>query len=347
MNTPMAQVNLLPIHDFSPLEHLFDPAFNAEGTVAWFQTLADTTLRPQDECVLAVAKDNGGAVRAALPLIRDKNDELRALTSPYTTLYTPPLSGLEWARYLGVNAPAFVANVLRLDALDLDNPAMSAFLDGLATSSLAHVTFVHFPNWFETIEDFGLYWSTRPSRLRSTVRRKLASIQKNHQLEFGFATTETEIESALQEYLDVYGSSWKPAEPHPNFVCAMVKNLGTFRLNGSVIAAQIWLLKDGKATIFKLAHREGFTGLSPGTLLTHWMLKTVCRKENVQEFDFGRGDDAYKREWLSNVRLRHGLIAANRKSRKGLVTILREIYPTRIVAMLKTRPTVQKDAVLR
>jgi CelD/BcsL family acetyltransferase involved in cellulose biosynthesis len=102
-------------------------------------------------------------------------------------------------------------------------------------------------------------------------------------------------------------------------------------------AAQIWLVQDHRATIFKLAHDPVFDRQSVGTLLTHWILQQLHDKEEVREVDFGRGDDAYKRLWLGARRDRQGLLAANPRSFKGLVTILRDILPSRISNILRPK----------
>ena len=102
-------------------------------------------------------------------------------------------------------------------------------------------------------------------------------------------------------------------------------------------AAQIWLVQDGRATIFKLAHDPAFDRHSPGTLLTHWMLSRLHKRDAVRDIDFGRGDDAYKRLWLSSVRDRIGFIAANPKSLKGIVTIIFDILPSRFAALVRAR----------
>jgi CelD/BcsL family acetyltransferase involved in cellulose biosynthesis len=96
------------------------------------------------------------------------------------------------------------------------------------------------------------------------------------------------------------------------------------------VAAQIWLVHDHRATIFKLAYNQTAAAWSPGTLLTHWMLSRLISDEQIKEVDFGRGDDPYKRDWFGQVRPRFGLVAGNSQSISGWRTIIREVWPTLI-----------------
>jgi CelD/BcsL family acetyltransferase involved in cellulose biosynthesis len=343
----MPQLKLLPFNEFSSAAAVFEGAIAPEGTLAWFETLALSTLAEGEEAVLAAAVDDAGQVQAALPLARDRFGALRSLTSPYTTLFAPAFSNAAWAQHLGSELGSVVATVLRLDAMDPTEHRMRAFLLGLQSSKLICARFANFPNWFDVIEQFEDYWLKRPTKLKSTVRRKLAALSKTRLVQFRYERNGPGLESALKAYLDVYGSSWKSAEPHPGFIPTMVKRLGsegalrlaTLSSDDVAIAAQIWLLRGPKATIFKLGHRQDAAEFSPGTLLTHWMLEKLCREEKVQEIDFGRGDDAYKRDWLAQSRQRYGIIAANWRSRAGIGAIFNDILRTRISNYVHARPT--------
>jgi hypothetical protein len=334
----MSEIDVVPFSCDPSLRSLFDANGRAEGSCGWFETLAETTLAPGERTVLAVACEAGTAL-AALPLVQTA-DGMRALTAPYTTRFAPALANLEGARLLGTRAREYAGGVLRLDAMDAGDPGTAAYIDGLKTSGLAFARYDHFVNWFEPVTNFEDYWEHRPSRLRTTVRRRLSQALKSGA---EFRCFRGEFDGAVAIYQEIYGSSWKSAEPHPEFIATMVRKLapdvrlGVIALAGEPAAAQIWLVRDGKATIFKLAHRESAAEHSPGTLLTHWMAQTLIRDDSLTEIDFGRGDDVYKRDWLERSRLRTGLIAADRRTRVGLTALLREVVPTRLSAHRKRR----------
>lgn len=323
------------------LHALFGKSGAAEGSFGWFKALAETTLDDGEQAVVAVERDAAGTPRAALPLAR-KGRSLRALTAPYTTLFAPAFAEPDWARRLGEHAASFVGGVLRLDALDIGDPGVAAFLDGLGGSGLMTVRYHHFVNWYEAVGDFDSYWSRRPSRLRSTARRKLAQTPAS----FRCHRTPSELRQAMAAYEDIYRASWKEPEPHPRFMPEMVRalgeegmvRLGLMLLEERPVAAQIWLVCGGRATIFKLAHREDAAEHSPGTLLSRWMAATVLREDAITEIDFGRGDDAYKRDWLNDKRPRFGVVAANWRHPAGLKAIVKDIAPTRLAALGRRLP---------
>jgi hypothetical protein len=329
----MAEITILPLSEHPRIGALFERPISAEGSYGWFQSLAETTLHPGEQAVVAVAFEDG-TVKAALPLVR-RGTQMRALTAPYTTLYAPALPDPRWALYLGAGAASYVKGSLHLDALDPAEAGVAAYLVGVESSGLIASQYGHFVNHCEPIANFEEYWNARPTRLKATVRRKLAQARaqaaefRYYREEFGEATA---------MYDEIYRASWKSAEPHPHFIANMVEKLsrdgfvrvGIMTLAGQPVAAQIWLVCGRKATIFKVAHRQDAAHHSPGTLLTYWLIATLVREDGLDEIDFGRGGDTYKRDWLTRPRLRFGVVAGNWRSLSGLRAIVREVVPTRL-----------------
>ncbi|HET7085356.1 MAG TPA: GNAT family N-acetyltransferase [Rhizomicrobium sp.] len=312
-----------------------------EGCWDWFQILAETTLSAGEKaCVMTLADDAGQPV-CAIPVVTIGGRVIRGLTSPFTTLFAAPLGAEENARRLGRLVAAKAGATLRLDGLADRDSSSRAFEKGLAEGGLAVVRFRHFANWFERIDDFAHYWDRRDSQLKATVKRKSAALARDGRL--AFALVPADWREGAQIYQAIYAKSWKPAEPHPHFISALLERLGPqglvrlgiARVDGQPAAAQIWLVRDSRATIFKLAHDPAFDRQSVGTLLTHWMLQQLHDTDGVREVDFGRGDDRYKRQWLAARREREGLLAANPRSLKGLAAILFDILPSRLARYLR------------
>jgi CelD/BcsL family acetyltransferase involved in cellulose biosynthesis len=93
--------------------------------------------------------------------------------------------------------------------------------------------------------------------------------------------------------------------------------LGLLTLDDQPLAAQIWIVKDGKASIFKLAYDGEYAKFSPGSILTKALLRHVIDIDRVTEVDYLAGDDDYKKDWMSHRRERRGIIAFNRRTLRG------------------------------
>jgi len=324
---------------------LFDRQHLAEGCWDWFEVLAATTLSDTEKaCVLALV-DEAGQALSAVPVVTVGGKVIRGLTSPFTTLFAAPFGSPNNARVLGRLVAGKAGARLRFDALD--GAAAGAFESGLAAGGLAVARFHHFVNWFEEdINDFAAYWAGRGSQLQSTVKRKAASLARGGRLQFEQMDMKADWRKGADIYQEIYAKSWKPAEPYPRFMDALLEKLGMrgiarlaiARIDGVPAAAQVWLVDQARATIFKLAHDPAFDRQSPGTLLTHWFLQRLHQQDGVHVVDFGRGDDSYKRQWLHASRGREGLLAANPRSLQGLATLLFDILPSRVVKRLRHQP---------
>ncbi len=104
---------------------------------------------------------------------------------------------------------------------------------------------------------------------------------------------------------------------------AGVFRLGTLTLDDAPIAAQYWIVCQGVATVLKLAHDEAHRALSPGTVLTAWMIRGLI-EEGGTALDFGRGDDPYKRLWTTRRRRRIGVVLADPWRPRGMAALARQ-----------------------
>lgn len=178
-------------------------------------------------------------------------------------------------------------------------------------------------NWRIATEgvDFDTYWAKRPARLRNTAKRRA----KGADLEI--TVHDRFDEAAWADYEAVYRASWKPEEGSFTFLRALAEQegaagtlrLGIARNNGRPIAAQLWLVENGEATIHKLAYAEDAKAMSPGTLLSMAMFRHVLDRDRVTAIDYGTGDEPYKADWMEEKRTLWQLSAYNKRTLKGLV----------------------------
>ncbi len=176
---------------------------------------------------------------------------------------------------------------------------------GRALRAAGWMTFVSrgSANWSIEVagRDFAAYWRARPGTLRSTVARRARSHPVTITIHDRFDT------AAWDDYAAVYAASWKPAEGSLSFLRDLAERegaAGTLRLgiarhaDGRAVAAQLWLVENGVATIHKLAHREDARAGSPGSLLSAALFAHVIDTDRVATIDFGLGDEPYKADWM-------------------------------------------------
>ena len=113
-------------------------------------------------------------------------------------------------------------------------------------------------------------------------------------------------------------------EPFPLFNAALMRAtaLGTaaagpLSAQRRPVAAQLWVVDDGRATVLKLAHDQ--TAKVASRHCAHrLMMRRLLDHERVGWIDFGRGDDPTSRLWASQRRQRIGVVLANPRQPRGL-----------------------------
>ncbi len=298
---------------------------------AWFAALAEAALAaPAHAGFLAAEAD--GRLLALLPVCRH-GGRFAALTAPYTSIFRPLAGAAAAPAELTAAGRAFAAatrggGVLRLDALEAEWPGLAPLLAGFAAGGMAALRFAHFGNWHLPVAglDWAAYLSARPGALRSTLRRK-----ERAGFDFSLIVGGAGLADGIAAYEAVHARSWKPTEPFPRFAATLMRHaaaagvlrLGLLHRDGVPLAAQIWTLAGGTATVHKLAHDRAAEAASPGSLLTARMIRHLLDQERVAALDFGRGDDAYKAAWTGQRRQRIGVLLCAPWHPAGIAAIAR------------------------
>jgi CelD/BcsL family acetyltransferase involved in cellulose biosynthesis len=318
---------------------------NFYDTEEWHRVFEETCLDPGD--LPRIERLDGGHV---LPL-RERPDtigpirgrRLEWLGNYYTCRYAPLLTSpdaassiAKWGREVRRSKPR--PSLLVFAAMDRPSAGFDALWTGLRQAGYLVEATEDFGNWFlnlESVGDFQSYWADRNSRLRNTVERKERALFRAHRARVELLETPAETARAIDLYQRVHADSWKEPEPYPNFIPSLIAagfdagavRIGALMVDDEPVAAQLWIVWNRRATIFKLSYAEQFARFSPGSILTRHMMRDAFNRGGLDEIDFGCGDDPYKQEWLTERRQRWMLTAYDPLSPGGAVHTLRRYVP--------------------
>ncbi len=247
-----------------------------------------------------VARARTGDTALWLFLAR-KGSKAQALASWYTLDFQPVAGGEGMLLLAPLAAQLKNLSHISMSPVADPDPVRAAFRRAgwITAVSPATVTWEAQPP-----ADFDTYWASRPGQLRSTARRKGKKAGLDIAIHRRFDA------AAWDAYRAIYEASWKPEEGSWDFMRDFAEtegNAGALRLgiaskDGVPIAAQLWHVENGRATIHKLAYREDAKDLSPGTILSEAMFRHVIEQDRPQVIDYGTGNEPYKAEWMDGAR---------------------------------------------
>lgn len=305
------------------------------ATLDWYRCLYGSALRGELTPRIYLVRDDAGTPLAALFCAVAEPGVLAGLSNFYSLSYGPVMltdtaDPREVIRalvdHIAAERPRWHRIDLRLlDATDL---ADSGLMAALRDAGFAAHDFFQYQNWYLPTagSDFDSYYAGRSSRLRNTIKRKEKKLAKAHDYRIDIHTEDNDaLAGAIDAYVGIYNSSWKQPEPYPEFTPALIRlcarlgllRLGVLSIDGEPAAAQLWITTPHKALIYKLAYREEYAELSPGSVLSRELFRQALDQDRVAEIDYGVGSEGYKRDWMSGVRELRGVRAHNTRTLRG------------------------------
>ncbi|WP_198559804.1 GNAT family N-acetyltransferase [Colwellia sp. 12G3] len=299
----------------------------------------------------------------AWPLVHNTNkssqQQIKSLTSFYSSVaepifFTSPNKKGMWQLFDNIGQHHHWHSML-----------LGAFEEGL----VAQVVVDYFPYqrlfsktdnvYQEGITDYASYYQQRPSQLRNTIKRREKKLIKAHQYRTEVVTEVNAFPAAFTAYKTIYQQSWKGDEFSFDFieqvcVAALAENklrLGLLFVDDAPAAAQLWFLQTGTdcgvkgnsawlqtklqrtASIFKLAYTPKYQQYSVGSILSLVLSEHVISKDNVTSIEFGMGSEPYKKDWLTETKVRQSYQVFNPRSIYGKLAIIRSIVLPRLVKL--------------
>lgn len=282
----------------------------------WFENLI-TTLVDEVMLLACVVVDN--KVLALLPLIQSTKNNFLSFKHRYTTHYSLLLTEDNQAQIIDCLVQGLTQRPVRsllLEPVANDDAAINRLRTRLEQSGFQCAEYFRFYNWIYRVQgqSFADYMAARPARLRNTIARKQRKLEREHGYDIRLYSGE-DVPPAMADYYAAYTASWKANEQYVGFLDGIVTNLscpgwsrlGVLYVRDQPIAAQLWFVAHGKASIFRLAYDEAWKPYSPGSILTSYLMEYVIDTDRVEEIDFLTGNDAYKQDWMSDRRERYAL----------------------------------------
>ena len=319
----------LPAHLREALSFPAEPRF--ERSLQWFENLHAQVFGAQADPRIYVSESQGEAPVALFCAVsRERPRELTSLTNFYSLEFGP--SGAV-ARSRVAAGMARIAEHIATEAFD--RLELRLLLDGSPEASETRLAleqagfrcsdYFQFDNWIRRDDsaggrDFEAYYASLPSKLKNTVRRKGNRLQRDHTVRIERVKAPgAALEQAIEDYVAVYNKSWKEPEPYPEFMPSMIRlaasldalTLGTLYLDDAPVATQVWLHEPGRTVIYKLAYDEAYKQTSAGSVLSRALFEDAFARGDVGVIDYGVGNEAYKRDWMTENQRLVGLVGYN------------------------------------
>ncbi|WP_164885036.1 GNAT family N-acetyltransferase [Rubrivivax rivuli] len=318
-------------------------------TWVWFDNLAACGLQPELKRLWLQMHHRSEGSILGLPLLLQPRSAaalggpaVTGLSNFYSSLYAPAgkteaLSTGALRRALReLEAQQVPCHVLDLQPLESDGPFITEMTSALRAEGYITYSYFCFGNWHLPVlgRSFAAYEETLPSRIKNTIKRGRKKLDGAGAWTLQVHRTPgAEMERGIEDFQTIYNKSWKSPEPFPHFVPNLCRRaaergwlrLGVIRFGNTPIAAQLWLVKDGRALIYKLAYDEEYKRFSAGSVLSAELMRRAFDEDRVDDVDYLTGDDGYKRDWMSHRRERVGLLAFKRTSLRGLASAARHV----------------------
>ncbi|MEM8696164.1 MAG: GNAT family N-acetyltransferase [Pseudomonadota bacterium] len=287
--------------------------------MAWFEMTAGHC---GDGHAPLVARARDGDAAAWLFLHRTGKRHAEALASWYTLAFNLVRQG----NHDGLTA-AIAGALNDLASITIEPvPEPDAIERAFRSAGWKVLRSVSTENWeLRPPRDFDTFWAERPGKLRNTVKRKGKKANLDIIIHRDFDA------KAWDDYRTIYAQSWKPEEGSWDFMRAFAESegkAGALRLGiayrqGEPVAAQLWHVENGRATIHKLAYSESAKSYSPGSILSEAMFRHVIERDQPEIIDYGTGSERYKADWMDAPRPLYALRLYNPRRAAAWPPLLR------------------------
>ena len=320
---------------------------NAFVTPEWYLAALDALHRDAVPAV-AVMRGGDGSVGGLLPLLERRSSGGRRLISfpgtRFGDIFHPVAEKEDEARVAAAVAPTLARHLGARCRLDLGRVGAGAgWWRELARAWPSRMTVVPQPDEvlpYIALEGFGWqeYLATRSGQFRNQVKRKMRSLERDHEVRLRRSLTTEEVSSDIETLFDLHDARWQKRRRASSMSAAEARDLhrgfasaaherGWLRLyllevDGAAAAAWYgWRLGD-RFSYYQAGFEPSWSRFSVGFLLLAETVREAIA-EGAAEYDLLVGNEAFKARFATGERLGRSVLLAP------------PISPTRLVASAK------------
>tara|TARA_B100001939_G_scaffold348054_1_gene372309 strand:+ start:4067 stop:5131 length:1065 start_codon:yes stop_codon:yes gene_type:complete len=285
----------------------------------WFALLEKHIVQNGTAVKYLCFLDERKKIEAILPLLitkthpRNLNSFANFYSLDFSPLFTKPIH--QSGKTIKKIAEYFCQHAAHWDSLHL----FPVDADSLAIIQLEHA---FREKGFETVFDFfhhnwiyinpGLEFAqflARKSKKIRDISRLERKLFKEHKGEIKIIrTSDKNLENYIRDYTKVYDNSWKDSENYPGFIPDLIRlcaekeilRLGILYLEDIPVATQLNIHHNTTTLIYKLCYDEAYKSKSVGAILSKNMMQVAFDGDRATFIDYGCGNDAYKKDWMSH-----------------------------------------------
>ena len=199
-------------------------------------------------------------------------------------------------------------NMIELDEMRTDSITAELLRNTYQSCSLFYYEKFKHNSWYLPIEQT---WEQGLAKLKSKTRkefkRKLNRLGHLGELRLEVITDLEQINAHLKIFFDFHEKTWKGKEKNPEFYYRITEIfsrennliLYTLLLNNKPIA-YLYTIKINKILYgLKTTYDPSYYAFSPGIVLFYKSIELMHNQNDIKEFDIGRGEERFKKEWTS------------------------------------------------
>ena len=199
-------------------------------------------------------------------------------------------------------------NIIELDEIRADSITADLIKSTCSANGLYYFEKFKHNSWYIPFEQT---WEQGLAKLKSKTRREFKRkhnrLERLGELRLEIITDLEQINTHLKIFFEFHEKTWKGREKNPEFYYKITEIfskednlfLYTLLLNNKPIA-YLYSIKINKILYgIKTTYYPSYYAFSPGIVLFYKSIEQMYNQNDIEEFDIGRGEEQFKKDWSS------------------------------------------------